>query len=679
MLISVSITNFGVAETVSENEVRSAYLTLEKSTPGQKEYNDKLKTLQDYAAKGSFLAQKSLGDFYFKGKSLPYEERKKAVGYYVQAAQSNDPVVYDILGGIYRDGVLVKTNYEMAVECYRKAADLGDIGAKIDYSMLLIQGRGVKADPEVGLANIESIAASGNAEAYKALGRIYSQSIGMISVNADKAIESFEKAAQLGDAGGYILAGDIYRDGNLVQKNTSKAYEYYVMARDAGNGLARIRVAEALIRGSGVKQDVQAGLAVLEDFATKGNGDANRALGDLYSIPGSPLPLDGLKAIGYYEQAVKAGNTALINQIGALYRDGSLVPVDQAKAFGYFEQAMQEGDIAAQSQVAEAYIKGYGVAVDIDKGMELLRQAADRGSAGALQSLGNYLVRGDFVKADPIQGIKLIEEARNAGSNYANLLLAQIYRDGISIPRNPKKSIAYFEQAVATGQPGAELMLAQSHVYRVFGSVSDRKKGLAMLKKLVNNGDEEAVVMMANVLYNGSGVSPQPQKAVAMLKEAADKGNLTAARRLIALYRDAPGAKIQQSLTKAREILNSISSKIGPANTARENILLELVFARSVSDFERIESLFWELPTSARFGVFTVMPRMNPNAYTYILQKSMASQNLYNGKLNGLLTGPTVRAIQDLCARGANPGRCSKGPLDFEAVHQAAAVVLKSF
>ncbi len=74
-----------------------------------------------------------------------------------------------------------------------------------------------------------SVQAKGEGDAYFSIAEKAYQSKGY-----KKALEYFKKAASMGDAAGYNNLGNLYENGEGVQKNLQRALEYHKKACELG-------------------------------------------------------------------------------------------------------------------------------------------------------------------------------------------------------------------------------------------------------------------------------------------------------------------------------------------------------------------------------------------------------------------------------------------------------------
>ncbi len=123
--------------------------------------------------------------------------------------------IYFLYGSCYEEGVDgVEKNLATALECYRKAADLG-----------------------IHLALIN-------------MGKCYAE-----EQNMQKAVECYEKAAKLGETSAMVQLGKCYMEGQGVEKNPETAVAFYRDAANLGNSGAMYDLGRCYVTGEGVYKD----------------------------------------------------------------------------------------------------------------------------------------------------------------------------------------------------------------------------------------------------------------------------------------------------------------------------------------------------------------------------------------------------------------------------------------
>ncbi|WP_341486790.1 SEL1-like repeat protein [Pararhizobium sp. A13] len=627
--------------------------------------------IEEAAQTGSGGALQALGDAYSQGGAVAVDG-EKALSYYQRAIDAGNTNVLVRVGEVYRDGTIVTADPQKAFEAFQRAANAGNATGKIRLGDAFIKGIGVEADPAKGISLIEEVARTGSGGALQALGDAYSQG-GAVAVDGEKALSYYQRAIDAGNTNVLVRVGEVYRDGTIVTADPQKAFEAFQRAANAGNATGKIRLGDAFIKGIGVEADPAKGISLIEEVAQTGSGGALQALGDAYS-QGGAVAVDGEKALSYYQRAIDAGNTNVLVRVGEVYRDGTIVTADPQKAFEAFQRAANAGNATGKIRLGDAFIKGIGVSKDAERGIALIKDATTRDSR-ALISLGDYLSRGDFVQADAKASLDAFLTAGEAGNAGAYLRLAEIYRDGMLVPRNVEKSVEYFRKAAGMGQRSALLSLGESHVYQRYGRKSDRNAGLKLIADAAKLGNEQAVVILANLQISGNGVSKNPAKAVKALLEAADARNARAANTLVAIYRDGRGKDISKNLVKAREYLSRYENLYSPTDLTRERIVLLAASASSIADYRQLSESLSAAPPVIQSSTISRLRASNPNAYVYVVQDRLKQRGLYSGPLNGMLTRSTIQALNKLCQKSPATNRCDRGPLNSAAANLVSVLL----
>ena len=91
------------------------------------------------------------------------------------------------------------------------------------------------------------------------------------------------------------------------------------------------------------KGDYKTAFIIFEDLASKGDIEAQFALGLMY-YNGKGVRQDYKKAIEWYEKAANQGNTKAQFNLGIMYANGQGVIQDKKRAKEYFRKACDGGD-----------------------------------------------------------------------------------------------------------------------------------------------------------------------------------------------------------------------------------------------------------------------------------------------------------------------------------------------
>ena len=110
--------------------------------------------------------------------------------------------------------------------------------------------------------------------------------------------------------------GQMYENGDGVEKNGDKAAELYLAASNAGNEVA------------------------------------SQNLGSLYMF-GQIIPQNYTLALKYYHLAIDQGSTSdvVLNNLGVLYMDGKGTPKDWDKALKYLSLSAEKGNLQGKNNL----------------------------------------------------------------------------------------------------------------------------------------------------------------------------------------------------------------------------------------------------------------------------------------------------------------------------------------
>lgn len=126
-------------------------------------------------------------------------------------------------------------------------------------------------------------------------------------------------------------------------------------AAEANNAVAQSALAQLLIAGDKVPEDVDRALVLLDRSCAAGNIDAAHQLAELYGH-GKKVPLDPSKAFSYGLLAARGGAVISMFNIGALYSSGNGTTKDSTEALAWFITAKHFGLDPGQEKRFREYL-----------------------------------------------------------------------------------------------------------------------------------------------------------------------------------------------------------------------------------------------------------------------------------------------------------------------------------
>lgn len=168
----------------------------------------------------------------------------------------------------------------------------------------------------------------------------------------------FKEASDRGDTKAHRFVGHSYENGWGVAQDYSKAAEYYRM-----NGPVSVQIANLLLDGKGVEQDVDLAIRMYEEVSAKDTGGS--------------------------------ADQEAAEKLAHIFEEGVYVEADQDKALKYYQRAADYGSDSAKARLAEfaanLYTQGYAhlTAGDYEEGFAMLMTSANLGNADAIAMTGS--------------------------------------------------------------------------------------------------------------------------------------------------------------------------------------------------------------------------------------------------------------------------------------------------
>lgn len=289
-------------------------------------------------AASSVLSEKGLGDIAIVRKWLE------------RAAQLGDGYSEMLLGLLdeHLDKIWIEEKHESISkgqinERYKKALNVlvgkvndGDGVAELAIGLIYKLGLGVPVDKVEANAwfrksriSFESVDQSIDPSGVFMLGATTALGLGT-EPDMDRAIQYFNKAAKLAKAlartarnemsansaeaalnSMYVLLGELYSNGFLVEKDAERGVGWYKVAATGGDKTAAYNVGVAYFLGSGVPRDIEEAIRWLEVAARGGHPESMFKVGLIYQF-GVGVNIDIDIAKSWYEKSAATGHAEAI-------------------------------------------------------------------------------------------------------------------------------------------------------------------------------------------------------------------------------------------------------------------------------------------------------------------------------------------------------------------------------
>ena len=246
----------------------------------EKDYAKAFASFEKSAKLGFGKAKDYLGDCYRNGQGVE-KDLYEAARWYKDAADNNGTAnAAHSLAFMYMNGEGVPENEKKAVDYFMIAAEGGIIQAQRIIAQEYVSGDILSRDYEAARVWMEKAANQGDAQAQLMLGRYYVSDFGY---NDDqKAFEWFEKAAEQGDAEAEYTVGGCYIYEIHVKKNPAVANQWFEKAASKEHPKAMYELGISYMDGRGITKNTDKGIQYLTAAAEKNSVEACEVLAKLY-------------------------------------------------------------------------------------------------------------------------------------------------------------------------------------------------------------------------------------------------------------------------------------------------------------------------------------------------------------------------------------------------------------
>ncbi len=235
----------------------------------------------------------------------------------------------------------------------------------------------------------------------------------------DKALASLKKAYSSGSMEAAYYLGEMYRQGNGVEKDKVVSCNYYQKSAEEGNKKAFLKAGFCHI------PDTRDGEGFKETFKWFKKASEELKKTDLDESEEKDLYI----------------------RLGIMYYGGKGTLQDFSEAAKWFEKAAEMGDAYSQGVLALLYYSGDGVLTNREKARYWAEKAAAQGDNTGEAVLGMLNQYSLPPEKDMQKAIAWYKKSADQGNPISQYQLAVIYENGDGVPKNLEKARYYYEQA----------------------------------------------------------------------------------------------------------------------------------------------------------------------------------------------------------------------------------------
>ncbi len=312
------------------------------------------------------------------------------------------------LGDLYVNEV---KNDAVALKWYRKAADLRTPEAYKRLGWAYYNGRGVPVDPAQAI-EWDKLAW----DRYPEVASRIAKSYGFLG-DTEQMVSWLERGIARGDALSARTMAIEYLYGSAIGINQLKALEYFQRAADLGHVSSLVDIGRMHQSGEGLEKNTPLAIEYLRKAAEKGDVEAFFWLATMYE---ALTPPDYRTANDWYKKSAEAGEKTAMYNLAFNYREGRGGKRNYTEALAWFKKAAEQGDADAMNQVGRFYAGGWGVKRNDAEAGRWYEKAGAAGQGWGNSNLAVLFSRGNGVNKDIELSVKLQELGMKQSSEVCN-------------------------------------------------------------------------------------------------------------------------------------------------------------------------------------------------------------------------------------------------------------------
>lgn len=241
-----------------------------------------------------------------------------------------------------------KKNYRQAYNLFLKELLTENIQSFYYLGLMNEKGLGMEINEKKAIELYEKGAELGDEKCLYKVGLAYLNGLYGKNQNVDKAIDLLNKAEKKGNIEARIKLGEIYYYGfSIITQDFDKAIKYFKkLPQD--NPKAMYYIGLMMIQGQGIKKDVKKGFNMLYKSAMSGYSQAQIEVGKIYK-EGKIVEKNYEAAIKWFKKACKEQIEEAAFYIATIYSDREYQNYDELKSYSWHIVASRYGNSNSQA------------------------------------------------------------------------------------------------------------------------------------------------------------------------------------------------------------------------------------------------------------------------------------------------------------------------------------------
>ncbi|XP_039597163.1 protein sel-1 homolog 1 isoform X1 [Polypterus senegalus] len=370
-------------------------------------------------------------------------------------------------------------------------------------------------------------------------------------------------------------AEDLYLSAVNIINGTSKksqkreGYNLLMKAADMGHIKAMEKVANAMLFGDYLTQNIHQAKEIFEKLAIEGSPKAQMALGFLYGT-GLGVNSSQAKALVYYTFGALGGNLIAHMILGYRYWGGIGVPQSCESALTHYrlvanhvasDISLTGGSVVQRIRLLdEAENPGMASGMLEEDLIQYYQFLAEKGDVQAQVGLGQlHLHGGRGVEQNHARAFDYFNQAADAGNTHAMAFLGKMYSEGSdAVPQNNETALQYFKKAAELGNPVGQSGLGMAYLYGR-GVPVNYDLALKYFQKAAEQGWVDGQLQLGTMYYRGIGVKRDYKQALKYFNLASQAGHILAFYNLAQMH--ATGTGVMRSCHTAVELFKNVCER----------------------------------------------------------------------------------------------------------------------
>ena len=494
-----------------------------------KQYTSAFTTFKKAAASGSAEAMYCVGECYERGWGAE-QNMFEAFKWYKKSADKGNAaacyrtgMAYENFEGIYKDTAKV-------VYYIKKGADAGNLAACERYAQYLATGTyGVRKNYNESLRYFNKAANAGFEDAYCTLAQYYyyGSRYSVFPYDMEKSRHYANKLKACNTARGYQQLAFMYIDGSIGETSARKALEVFEKAAQMGDGRGAKEAAMYYLYGAkndpSIAKSESKGIALLEKSYELGYTRAAFELKEWYQMHSDP---QDKRVIWAY----RCGHPNFLGSFLDLDRNSIKRNFTDKERFRMLSAAKDAGSYMLEQTLGDYYYAGVGVEKNYKEAFKMYYASATNphqsmNSGFVFNKLGNMYVTGTGTAKSYSEAVKWYRKGTECGydNEWPMYNLANCYFNGWGVTANDYTGFSWMLKSAKQNNTSAMAMVSVCYIIGK-GTSKNNAEAFAWAKKGADAGDKECQYVLGICYLNGYGTQQNVGLCREYLTKSANQG-----------------------------------------------------------------------------------------------------------------------------------------------------------